>query len=113
MGSVVLVLQPWLPFPALQSPLCKWLDARAPVDCIVQPDDVCNVTALLDWSLTPSKMSISPDEGQFGPKVQKAGQTPQVLSGMWARSAMKRPLVYALFEERRTEARPPAGFTVV
>ena len=85
--------QPIWPLSAPQSPFSSLLDKRAPVDCMVQPEEVCKVTKSVFWSLTPSRMSISPDEGQLGPKVQNAGHTPQVLLGICTMSAMKSPLV--------------------
>lgn len=33
---------------------------------ILQPGEVCRVIELVGWALTPSIMSISPDEGQLG-----------------------------------------------
>lgn len=66
------------------------LDAEPELD-IVQPEDVCRVTSFVVWVLTPSIMSISPDDGQLGPKVQNAGHTPQIEPGMCWMSAMKRP----------------------
>ena len=63
-----------------------------PVVPIVQPVLVCRVIWLAACRLTPSIMSISPPVGQLGPTSQYAGQVPHP-TGMWAMSAMKRPLL--------------------
>lgn len=83
-----------------------------PALLITHPGVVCSVIAFVVCMFTPSMMSISPELGQLGPKSQKAGQEPQVLEGICAMSATKRPWVYDFLEVRRTEARPE-GETLV
>jgi hypothetical protein len=52
-----------------------------PAVFMVQPAAVCKVMVSVPARLTPSITSISPLLGQFGPKSQKAGQTPQMEPG--------------------------------
>lgn len=82
--------QPWLALERLQSVLRVVRPGRELGLWIVQPGEVCRVMVFVNCALTPSIMSISPEEGQLGPNIQKAGQVPQP-TGMWAMSAMKRP----------------------
>lgn len=50
---------------------------------MVQLDDVCSVMALLDWVWTPSMMSISPEEGQLGPRSQLCWGEGVLVVGCW------------------------------
>lgn len=68
MAVVVATPQPVLELSALQSLVVP------PVTLTVQPGEVWRVTESVVSALTPSIMSISPLEGQFGPKDQNAGQ---------------------------------------
>lgn len=69
-GIVVAALQPSLPLFLLQSVEAKVVDDCEPAMSTTHPEDVCSVIALVAPRLTPSRMSISPELGQLGPKSQ-------------------------------------------
>ena len=66
-----------------------------------EPAPEWRVYWLFAWSFTPSMMSISPADGQFGPADHHAGQVPQPC-GMCEKSAMKRPEEYDFLVLMRT-----------
>lgn len=83
------------------------------VSAIEHPGPVCRVMALCCCVLTPSIMSISPEDGQSGPTVQNAGQTPQAWPGMCSRSRMIKAWLYIALEVKRTDFRPRPEATFV
>lgn len=88
--EAVVTPQPVKALPALQFAEAVVVPAAELAFETVQPGAVCRVIELVAWLLTPSIMSISPEAGQLGPNIQKAGQTPQPV-GMCEMSAMKSP----------------------
>ena len=60
---------------------------------MLHPGPVWRVMLLPVCVLTPSIMSISPFDGHEGPTIQKAGQVPHMLPGIWARSSMTKPVL--------------------
>ena len=89
----MVTLQPLLALLLLQFEFCSTVPACEPAVLIVHPAAVCSVMVSVPARLTPSITSISPEFGQFGPKSQNAGHTPQMEPGMCAMSAMKSPWV--------------------
>ena len=79
------------------------------VSGILHPCLVCKVIALRLIVQIPSMMSISPLFGQFGPKVQNAGQVP-LPTGMWSRQRMNKPELNLAFDSRRTDFLPNVEF---
>ena len=81
--SEVLNPHPTVPSPGvLQLAFCKTEPDEEPLLVIEQPAEVWRVMESVAAKWTPSMISISPLEGQLGPKVQKAGHTPQMPPGM-------------------------------